>query len=177
MKKLFPLFLLTLIVLLPVSILTTFEVSAQETAGSGSCNDGIDNDGDSRYDYRGAVVNGKSYPPDPACITKDSIEEAEVGGTGLVPCHNKCDLNDVFRLINNIITFLVKVILFPVIIFMFIYTGFKYITAEGNPAKTAKLKSLIKHIIGGLIIILCAWLLVRTMMLVLGYTDSLIFFG
>jgi hypothetical protein len=149
-------------------------VHAQGTAST--CNDGFDNDGDERADYRGAIIGGKTLPPDPSCINKGSNEEAEVTGTGIVPCQNKCDLNDVFRLINNVITFLVKVILFPVIIFMFIYTGFKYVTSQGNPGKAANLKSLIGHIIGGMIIILCAWLLVRTIMLVLGYTDSLLFF-
>jgi hypothetical protein len=148
-----------------------------QTQANATCNDGIDNDGDERADYRGVTIGTTTLPKDPSCITKDSNEEPEETGTGLVPCYNKCDLNDVFRLLNNIISFLIKVILFPVIIFMFIYTGFKYITAMGNPTKTAKLKSLIFHVIGGLIIILCAWLLVRTIMLVLGYTDSLLFFN
>ena len=47
------------------------------------------------------------------------------------------------------------------------YAGFKYITAEGNPSKIANLKKILGNIVLGIVIMLCAWLIVRTIMNVL----------
>jgi hypothetical protein len=44
------------------------------------------------------------------------------------------------------------------------YAGFKYITAEGNPSKIANLKKILGNIFLGIVLMLCAWLIVRTIM-------------
>jgi len=142
-----------------------------------TCNDGLDNDGDKRADWAGATISGESYPPDPSCINRDGTEVPDATGTGIIPCHNKCDLNSVLALINNLIDFLITDVLLVIIIIMFIYAGFKYVTSQGNPGKTANLKGMIGHIVGGLVIILCAWLVVKTILVVLGYKDALLFFS
>ncbi len=48
--------------------------------------------------------------------------------------------------------------------------------ARRSPRHHAKLLSLIKHIIGGVALILCAWLIVRVIMTTLGYSEGLLFF-
>lgn len=154
-------------------------VSAQGNtpAPIGTCADGADNDGDGRADWAGATIGGEVYPPDPSCINKNSVEQADVVAQGsLVPCTNKCDLASVFTLLNTFISFLIKVILFPVSILMFVYAGYQYITAQGNPAKTANVKKLVKHLVLGIIIILTAWVVVRSGLSLIGYDDSLYFF-
>jgi hypothetical protein len=52
------------------------------------------------------------------------------------------------------------------------YAGFKYITAQGNPAKTANLKKMVGNIVIGMILVLCSWLIVKTVLSVLLSDDS-----
>ena len=45
-------------------------------------------------------------------------------------------------------------ILFPLVVMMIVYTGFLFVTAQGNPAKIQKARSaLVWTLIGGLIIL------------------------
>lgn len=153
--------------------------STTQEAGNGSCSDGRDNDipPDNRADWNGAVVNGVELPPDPSCINKDSKEVADdVASGSLIPCTNKCDLGSVFALLNNLIEFFIKIILFPIAVIMFVYAGFTYITAAGNPGKKVKVRTMIGHLIGGMILVLCAWVIVKTLLVVVGYSDNLYFF-
>ncbi|HEY0979917.1 MAG TPA: pilin [Candidatus Paceibacterota bacterium] len=138
----------------------------------GNCADGIDNDGDGRIDLYGTA----SAEPDPSCLTAESTETKDDVKSTIIPCTDKCGLGDVFKLINNIISFVITTLLLPVIVLMIMYTGFQYLMARGNPGQHAKLLSLIKHIIGGVVLILCAWLIVRVLMTTLGYSDGLLFF-
>ncbi len=149
---------------------------AQGGSGPGTCNDGKDNDGDCRADWGGVTIGGELYPPDPACVTKNSSEYADDVKSTIIPCTNKCDLGSVFELANKVIGFLIKVVLFPVSIFLFIYAGFKYITAQGNSAKKANIKKMIGNLILGIVLILCAWVIVKTVLVVVGYEDNLFFF-
>lgn len=104
-------------------------------------------------------------------LTPEEIA-ADKKGSGLVPCTDTCDLNDVLQLINNIIVFLIKDIFIPIIILLFIYAGYQYITAQGNPAKIANLKKLLWRIIVGMVLVLCAWLIVKTIISILSSEDS-----
>lgn len=137
-----------------------------------TCNDSKDNDGDGKIDYYGTAT----AEPDPSCLTVESEELKDDVKSTIIPCTDKCGLSDVFKLINNIISFVIKTLLLPVIVLMIMYTGFQYLLARGNPGQHAKLLSLIKHIIGGVVLILCAWLIVRVIMTTLGYSDGLLFF-
>lgn len=152
---------------------------AQAQAPTGTCGDHIDNDGDGRVDWTGGTINGQPVPPDPACLNAQGDEYADQktnSSSPLIPCVNKCDLGSVMQLLNNLITFLIKVILFPISILLFVYAGYTYIISQGEPGKRVKVKSMIKHLILGIVLILCAWIIVKTLLVVLGYTDSLYFF-
>ncbi len=145
------------------------------------CNDGIDNQvgdgknygygigaGDRKADRYGVV----GMEPDPSCFaTSVKVEKGDdlaynSDGTpaSVIPCTDKCTFGDVFRLLNNIISFFFKVILIPLFIIILIYAGVKYITAEGNPAKIANLRKILWNITKGIILMLCSWLIVRTIM-------------
>lgn len=149
-----------------------FSAPTPALAQSTTCTDGIDNDRDGKIDYYGTTT----AEPDPACLTAKSEETADSVNSKIIPCTDKCGLSDVFKLINNIITFIITTLLLPVIVLMIMYTGFQYLMARGNPGQHAKLLSLIKHIVGGLALILCAWLIVRVIMTTLGYSEGLLFF-
>lgn len=90
--------------------------------------------------------------------------ENDISNSKIISCYNNCEFNDILRTINNLITFLITVVFVPVVIVMFIYAGFKYLAAQGDSKKLISLKSMLKHIIGGMLLILCAWLIVRTIL-------------
>lgn len=130
------------------------------------CGDGIDNDGDGKIDYCGVDTNNDGIldnEPDPTCDSpSDNTESADSVAPGsLVPCTDKCTVSDVFKLINGLISFFFKTLLIPLFVIMLMYAGFQYFKANGNPGQHAKLLSMLKHMIGGLLIILLAWLVVR----------------
>ncbi len=159
----------------------TVPTTPAPSAGGDECTDGRDNQIGDGKDYGYGTNNGDrkadrygtlEFEPDPACFAKGvTIEKGDdlaynADGTpaSVIPCTNKCTLNDVFRLLNNIIAFFFKVLLIPIFVIMIMYAGYKYIAAQGNSAKIANLKRMLGYFIGGMILILCAWLIVRTIM-------------
>ena len=99
-------------------------------------------------------------------------------GEGLIPCDGAdCTVNSVMQLLNNLMHFFFTVLLLPIFVVMVMYLGFGYLTAEGNPSQHAKLISMAKNMFLGLLLMLCAWLIVHIILSVLGYTDTLNFFG
>ena len=75
------------------------------------------------------------------------------GGTGGGGVTNPLSFNSIQAFIAEILRFLV-ILGIPFIIFMIIYTGFKFVTAQGNPEaiKTAQ-KMFMYTIIGGMLIL------------------------
>jgi hypothetical protein len=183
MKK----FLTTMIALFLILIVLGAHASAQDSQGvkSHQCNDGIDNQigdgndygygvgkGDNKADHFGvdSLVDGKTdgvidIEPDPSCFSETATEEKgdDVVST-IIPCTDKCTFSDVFRLLNNIIKFFFTTLLIPIFITLIMYAGFQYITAQGNSGKVANLKKMLLNFLKGIILILCAWLIVRTIM-------------
>ncbi len=103
---------------------------------------------------------------------------AHAAGTGLIPCDgNDCTFNSVIQLINNLINFFFTTLLLPIFVIMVMYLGFTYLTSGGKPGQHAKLASMAKHMFLGLLLMVCAWLIVHTILAVLGYNDTLGFFG
>ncbi len=98
-------------------------------------------------------------------LTQSQIAADKIG-SGLVPCVDTCDFNDVLRLINNLITFLITTIFIPIVILLFMYAGYRYLTAGGNPAKIVNIKKMVRNIIVGMLLVLCSWLIVKTIVTV-----------
>lgn len=97
---------------------------------------------------------------------------------GLIPCDGPdCTVDSVIQLINNIMNFFFHTLLVPIFVLALMYLGWGYLTAEGNPSQHAKLKTTMKHMFTGLLLMLCAWLIVKTLLVVLGYSDSFHFFS
>ena len=92
---------------------------------------------------------------------------------GVVPCGepgNPCQLCDVFVMIDNILDFiLIKMV--PVIaVLMLVVGGIMFFFAGADPGMLTKAKSLITSTIIGLVIIFAAFLIVGTVLSVLGLT-------
>lgn len=102
---------------------------------------------------------------------------ATSSGTGLIPCDTNCDFSSAIQLLNNLQNFFFTTLLLPIFVIMVMYLGYSYLTAGGNPSQHAKFASMAKHMVTGLLLILCAWLIVHTLLSMLGYNDPLKFFG
>lgn len=118
------------------------------------------------------LPNPQSTNTTPGTVLTPEQVAADKKGNGLVPCKDTCDFNDILQLINNLITFLITTLFIPIIILLFMYAGFKYITAEGNPSKIANLKKMVWHIIVGMLLVLCSWLIVKTIISILSSNES-----
>ena len=106
----------------------------------------------------------------------------------LVPCTNTgvgdapptgadlCDWNALMKLVNNVISFILFKMLVPIAAIMFAYCGFILLTAGGESAKKTKAKNIFSNVVWGLIIAIAAWLIVQTILHLLGYNGAWIGF-
>ncbi len=100
---------------------------------------------------------------------------------GLVPCGGKvhagtknaqCGFEHIGDLIQNIITFLITGV-YPVIFTIsLVWAGILMLTAGGNVNRRQKAVAIIKALIYGLIIMLTAWLIVYTILNILGVDNT-----
>ena len=61
----------------------------------------------------------------------------------------------------------------PIAAIMFTYAGFLLITAGGETASArTKAKNILLHTIGGLVVAVAAWLIIHTILSILGYSGS-----
>ncbi len=153
-------------------------------AADGTCKDGIDNSigldanadgvvdkneqvGDGKADYYGVDTDGDGkldLEPDPSCVSPEGTERVDISNSNLISCYNFCTFSDLLKTINNFITFLITKLFIPTIVIVFLYAGFKYLTAQGNPKKIANLKQVLGNIIIGILLILCSWLIVKVIL-------------
>lgn len=102
-------------------------------------------------------------------ITCNGIDEDPNDGVD-----EHCSFEKLLLLVNKVINFLIFVIGVPIVALTFAYAGFVLVTSGGNSAKKGEAKTIIGKGITGLIIMLAAWLLIRTVLLVLGYEGPLL---
>ena len=95
------------------------------------------------------------------------------GGVLGIPCDGvNCTSEDVFILINNLIKFAITKLFFPIFIVAILYVGWSYLTAGGDTKKVANVKQMAWHMFLGVILVLAAWLIVKTVLDVLGAKDA-----
>ncbi len=85
------------------------------------------------------------------------------GQNELIPCGfdgPDCTINDFFQLIFNLIYFTIELAA-VLSVFVFIYAGFLYITAQGDSAKISRATKIFGKVMVGFIIILSAYLIVQ----------------
>jgi len=90
------------------------------------------------------------------------------GGQPLVVCGETdpttCDFQKLYILINNIWTFLLREILFPLAILSIMFAGFKYVMARGNPGEIQKAHDVFYYVVVGIVIAFAAWLIVKAIL-------------
>ena len=87
-----------------------------------------------------------------------------------------CDFNDAMDMVNTVISFILYVLAVPICAIMFAYAGILLITGgeEFSSART-KAKSIFTNAALGLIFVAGAWLIIRTVLFILGYDGSWLF--
>lgn len=93
---------------------------------------------------------------------------------GLVPdCSPDCGWNDLMDLIYKVIKFILFKLAVPIAAIMFAYAGFLMVTAGGEAASSrTKAKNIFMNTLFGLIIAAGAWLIISTILFILGYEGA-----
>lgn len=118
---------------------------------------------------------GLSHTPTPTGVsnTGSNVDGSSSGSTLVPACPaGGCGFDELMKLINKVINFLLFTIAVPLAAIIFAYAGFLLITAGGDPAKATKAKAIIKNLLIGFIIALAAWLIINTILSTLGFQGS-----
>ena len=104
-----------------------------------------------------------------------TLHFAQAGG--LVPCDNStanpCNFTALLTMVNTIIHFILFGMVIPIAAIMFAYAGFLMVTAGGEAAHArTKAKEIFTNAVIGLIIAAACWLIVATILHILGYDGS-----
>lgn len=82
-----------------------------------------------------------------------------------------CGLTDAITLIQRLIEYIFILIL-PIAAIVFVYVGYLFLTSGGNPDKRSTAKKAMLNLVIGIVIIMAAWLIVKTILLSLGVDDT-----
>jgi hypothetical protein len=103
---------------------------------------------------------------------------------GLVPCSNTpdatsgiiaqpCNFTALLSLVNTVIHFILFDMVIPIAAIMFAYAGFLMVTSGGEAAHArTKAKEIFTNAVIGLIIAAACWLIVATLLSILGYNGA-----
>ncbi len=91
---------------------------------------------------------------------------------GLVPCADKCNFDSLLTLVNNFVHFILFYMAVPISAIMFAYAGFMLMTAGGEAGKRTKAKGIFMNVAIGLALVAGAWLIIHTLLDILGYKQS-----
>lgn len=111
------------------------------------------------------------------CTAATTTTTTSSDGAGLVPCTENCGFSDVFKLINNVIHFILFDMAIPIAAIMFAYAGFLLITSGGETSKRTKAKKIFTNVAIGLIIAVAAFLIIKTILSIVGYKSDWNWFG
>lgn len=97
--------------------------------------------------------------------------------TGLVTCKENCGFKDFMVLVDTVIKFVLYKMAIPIAAIMFAYAGFKMVTAGGEAAHArTEAKEIFTNTVIGLIIAVAAFLIIKTILSILGYEGAFIGF-
>ncbi len=125
-----------------------------------------------------------NYNPGPSglavdCNRGEPVVQYSTGKNGQriaeVVFQNNCGFDDLMTLINKVINFLLFVIATPLVAIGVCYAGFLYLTSGGSSEKTGQAKSILMNLVIGYIVALLAWVVVKTIMVSLGFNATGIF--
>src|SRR5258706_11152686 len=100
------------------------------------------------------------------------------GAGSLIPCDgsadNPCGFDQFMKLIANVIDFLLKDMVLPIFAILCAYIGFLFLTSGAKPANRETAKKMFPKIVIGFIVALAAWLIVKIILITLGYDGGLL---
>ena len=113
-----------------------------------------------------------------------SYAQAPNPDAGLVPCGKpdqtgkivQCNFQGFMQLIDNIMKFILFSLAVPIAAIMFAYAGFKLVTSGGSAEAKTRAKTIFSHAVFGIVIAAGAWLIVKTILDILGYQGAWIGF-
>ena len=94
---------------------------------------------------------------------------------GLVTCDNitqNCDFNALMAMVNKVISFLLIDLALPLAAIMFAYAGILMVTGAGKEESRTKAKGIFFNTVLGLVLAIAAWLIISTILGILGYNGS-----
>lgn len=154
-------------------------------SGSGSSNSSTTNPGSGNSSNSNTNnSNSSTYKPGPSGLAADCnrgsiIKKVFIGSNGLEQnefgFQNDCGFDDLMGLINKVINFLLFVIATPLVAIGLCYAGFLYISSGGSSEKVGQAKSILINLVVGYIVALIAWVVVKTIMVSLGFDSTGIF--
>lgn len=86
-----------------------------------------------------------------------------------------CTFSDLMSLIARVIDYIFVLIL-PIAAIIFAYAGYLYITSGGNAEKRTAAKKAMTYLVVGVVVIMMAWLLVKTLLVSLGVSAGFTLF-
>lgn len=178
----------------PFSALTTSPII---TTGGPSVANGA---GYFQYTFDGSVNPGSAYYllikrgiDEPDLVFPTYFEVPEIGGNatttppgggptspnastnGLIPCNGPdCNFDSLITLINNVVDFLIVFIAFPFVAIVAAWAGILLLTSGGSSSAKDKAKTMLWHVIIGLILALLSWGIIKIILVTLGYQGPLL---
>lgn len=120
-------------------------------------------------------TTGNAQPPSNTGNSGNS--NPENGTTDLIPCIDNCGFYDLLNLINKAMKFIIIALAVPVAAIMFAYAGFLLVFSAGAPEERTKAKKIFINVAIGLACIVGAWVIVHTILSMMGYNQSIDWFG
>ncbi len=111
------------------------------------------------------IITFAANPLVPDCNTG----ALNASGSGYV---NACDFNALVGMVNNGINWLIIYLATPLAAIAFAYAGFLLLTSGGSEEKLRKAKTIILNVVVGFVIALAAWLIVKTILVTLGFNPK-----
>lgn len=115
--------------------------------------------------------------------TKSKNEWLSRGGGGLglgtcsdlIPCKGRqCELQDVLKLLANIINCITWTLAPLAILFAFVYTGILFFTQSQNPEVFSQIKTVWKNVGGGWLLIFFAWTFLNLFFKIIGWRKEIL---
>ncbi|MCA9352712.1 hypothetical protein KC901_00850 [Patescibacteria group bacterium] len=78
-----------------------------------------------------------------------------------------CGFTDAIRLITRVVEY-IFILVIPIAAIVFAYAGFLYLTSGGDPGKRSAARRAMTNVVIGIVIVMAAWLVVRTIVISLG---------
>jgi hypothetical protein len=85
---------------------------------------------------------------------------------------NPCGFDHIFELINNIVNFLLFTLALPLAAILFAYAGFLFMFSGMQPEQRTKAKKIFGNVAFGFILAVAAWVIVHTILTILGYNGA-----